>query len=127
MESSSWGRWCGDGGGVGGRRWCDAGGGHLLDLAVGDLLDGGNDDGNRGGCCLLELTVGDLLDDGRSDNDNRGGCCLLELTVGDLLDDGNRGGDLLNLTVANLSGEGRGSERQSDEDGLDGRHFERWY
>ena len=101
----------------------------MLDLTVGDLLDGGGrDNGNRGGCHLLDLTVGDLLDGGGCDDGNRGGCDLLELTVGDLLHDGNWGGFLLDLTVANLSGEGRSSEGQSEDDFLDGRHCEeRWY
>ena len=45
MESGSWSRWCGDLGGVGGRGRFDRCG-DLLDLAIGDLLDGRGDGGN---------------------------------------------------------------------------------
>ena len=88
---------------------CNNAGRDLLDLAVGDLLDGGSDDGGGGGGDLLDLAVGNLLDDGRC------GSRLLDLTIGDLLD----------LSISNLGlSEGRGSEGQDDEDFLDGRHCE---
>ncbi len=69
---------------------------------------------------MLDLTVGDLLD-GRRDDGNRGRSDLLDLTVGDLLDDGD-GSGLLDLAVANLSGKGSGNKGQSENDLLDGRH-----
>ena len=75
----------------------------MLDLTVGDLLDGWSDDGSRGGGDLLDLAVGDLLDGW---NDDRRRCRLLD------------------LAIADLSGEGSGSEGQGEEDFLDGRHCE---
>ena len=107
-ERSSWSGWGGDAGGIDGNRWNNAGR-DLLDLAIGDLLDGGSDSGGGGGGDLLDLAVGDLLDNGRC------GSRLLDLTIGDLLD----------LSISNLGlSEGRGSEGQDDEDFLDGRHCE---
>ena len=148
MESSNWSGWLGNCGAVGGGDWRLAGRSDLLDLTVGDLLDGRSDDGGTGRD-LLDLTVGDLLDgrrnDGRSGSDlldlaigdlldrSHGDRCrsrsgLLDLAIGDLLDHGNwshhRCG-LLDLTIANLSGEGRGNKGQSEDDLLDGRHCER--
>ena len=57
-----------------------------------------------------------------------GGCDLVDLTVGNLLhdwDDSKSSGRLLDLTIADLSGEGRGSTGQSEDDLLEGRHCER--
>lgn len=98
-------------------------------MAVGDLLDGGCDNSNGGGGSgdFLDLTVGDLLDCG-SDDGNRSRSDLLDLAVGDLVDDWNdsrSSGRLLELTVANLSGEGRGNKGQGEDDLLHGRHCER--
>lgn len=147
LESSNWSGWLGNCGAVGGGDGRLAGRSDLLDLAVGDLLDGRSDGGETGRRDLLNLTVGDLLDGRR--NDGRSGSDLLDLAIGDLLDGGSHGdgcrsrsglldlaiGDLLDhgnrshhrcglldLTIANLSGEGRGNKGQSEDDLLDGRH-----
>ena len=103
----------------------------MLDLTVGDLLDDWSDRCKRGGSSgdFLDLTVGDLLDCGSDDGNRSGsGSGLLDLAVGDLLDDrddSRSSGSLLELTVADLSGEGRGNEGQSEDDLLQGRHCER--
>ena len=101
----------------------------MLDLAIADLLEGSwGDDGGCGAGDLLDLAVVDLIEGSWGDD---GGCSagdLLELAVGDLLDDWNDhrcACSLLKLTITNLSGEGGGSQGESENDLLDGRHCER--
>lgn len=73
---------------------------------------------------MLNLTIGDLLD-GRSDGGSWSDGDLLDLTVGDLLhgrSDGGSNGGLLDLSIADLGGQGRGNKGESEDDFLDGRH-----
>ena len=71
---------------------------------------------------MLDLAIGDLGDGGRDGDRLRSRSNLLDLAVGDLLHDSDWGGSLLDLTVADLSSEGGGNEGQGENDFLNGRH-----
>ena len=71
---------------------------------------------------MLDLAIGDLGNRRRDGDRRRSRGDLLDLAVGDLLHDSDWSGGLLDLTIADLSGEGRCNQGEGNNDLLDGRH-----